>query len=161
MAEPPVTNTSPLTILTGSGRLDLLGLAGEPVLVPATVADEVAAYGPDDPTVRAIAEADWLVIVETPPISHRLQALDLGPGETAALAWALTHPGTTVIMDDDRARRAVKALGVPVVGTLGLILAAKEQGVIAEAAPLIERARRAGLYLSERLVQNSLRRAGE
>lgn len=156
-----MVNSSPLIILTRAGILEFLQLVGGQIFVCSAVAQEIAAYGPDDPTVRAVAGADWLVIVEAPPVPSSLRRLGLGEGETATLAWAMNHPGATAILDDSEARRAAVSLGVPVVGTLGLILAAKEHGRILEAAPVVERARRAGLYLSDRLVRASLARIGE
>jgi predicted nucleic acid-binding protein len=41
MAEPPVVNASPLLILARAGRLDLLQLLGDRILVPEAVATEV------------------------------------------------------------------------------------------------------------------------
>jgi len=161
MAEPPVVNTSPLIILTRAGLLNALRLLADTILVPTAVVTEVDVRGPNDPTVRAIAETDWLIPVDTPVVPPGLRAHGLGAGETAALAWALAHPGTTAILDDHEARRAAVALGVPIVGTLGIIVAAKESGMIAQAAPIIERAQRAGLYLSDRLIRDALRRVGE
>ena len=156
-----MVNSSPLIILTRAGILDFLRLVEDQSLVPSAVAHEIAAYGEDDATVHAIAETDWLVIVNVPPAPSSLRTAGLGAGETATLAWAISHPGTTAILDYDQAHRTALSLGIPVVGTLGVILAAKEHGLIVEAAPVIERVRQAGLYLSERLVRQAMRLAGE
>jgi predicted nucleic acid-binding protein len=56
-----VTNSSPLIFLARGGQFDLLALVGEPVLVPAAVADEIRLRGPDDLTVRVADEALALV----------------------------------------------------------------------------------------------------
>lgn len=154
-------NSSPLIILTRAEILDFLRLMGDPILVPFVVAQEIAAYGKDDVTVRAIAETDWLVVVDALQSPSSLRRLRLGAGETATLTWAMAHPGTIAILDDAAACQGALSLGIPVVGTLGLILAAKEHGLIVEAAPTIERARHAGLYLPDQLVRVSLEQVGE
>ena len=118
----PVVNSSPLIGLSRAGMLDLLTLAGPRTLIPSAVLREVSAYGTDNITVCAVARADWLYPVETPRIPDHISSLRLGGGETAALAWALAHPGTVAILDEQRARRHAGQLGIPVRGTVGLIL---------------------------------------
>ena len=122
---------------------------------------EVAAYGDDDPTVQAIARAGWLDVVDVPRTPDELRSLRLGAGETAVLAWALAHAGTTAILDEQRARRHATLLGIPVRGTVGLILDAKRSGTIPQARTLIARVRQAGLYVSDQLLDESLRLVGE
>jgi len=141
--------------------VDVLHLAGDPVLVPAAVVGEVTRRGGVDAATRALRSVDWLRRIDDPPIPAYVRALRLGDGEQAAIAWALAHPGTEVVLDDLDARRHAISLGVPVRGTLSLILEAKRRGDIVRARPVIDRARRAGLYLSDRLVQEALRLVGE
>jgi predicted nucleic acid-binding protein len=81
VAERPAVNASPLIFLASGGLLHLLKIAGNEVVVPAAVADEIQRRGPDDPTVRAIDKTSWLVVVPTPPVHELIQSWDLGPGE--------------------------------------------------------------------------------
>lgn len=161
MAERPAVNASPLIFLTKGGLLDLLKLAGEKVVVPTPVAVEIRRRGPTDLTVQAIERTDWLVIVESPPIPGLIQAWDLGQGESSVLAWALAHPDTEAIVDDLAARRCAAALGIPVRGTLGIILTAKKRGQIPAARPVLEKLRQAGMYLSTRVINQALALVGE
>ena len=85
----------------------------------------------------------------------------LDPGESAVLALAFGDPESEVVLDDQAARRAAARLGIPCVGTLGLVLTAKGLGVISEARPLVEELRQAGLYLDDDFVDEVLRRIGE
>ncbi|MGH2588045.1 MAG: DUF3368 domain-containing protein, partial [Dehalococcoidia bacterium] len=147
MPEPPVVNSSPLIVLSRAGMLDLLRLAGDRILVPKAVALEINEYGSADIAAQALRATEWIEVVEAPSIPMAVRNSRLGAGESAVLAWALSHPDTQAILDDQSARRRAAALGVPTIGTLRLILDAKDQGLIDEAAPAIERARRAGLYL--------------
>lgn len=72
------------------------------------------------------------------------------------LAWAHSHPGTEAIVDDLAARRCAASLGIPVRGTLGLVLMAKRRGIIPAARPIVEQLRQAGMYLSDRVIQQAL-----
>ena len=56
-------------------------------------------------------------VVPTPSIDERIQAWDLGLGESSVLTWGYTHQGTEIIIDDLAARRCATALGIPFRGT--------------------------------------------
>lgn len=71
------------------------------------------------------------------------------------------YPGTEAIVDDLAARRGAAALGIPVRGTLGLVLTAKKRGVIPVARPVLETLRQSGMYLSDRVLNQALALIGE
>ena len=161
MAERPAVNASPLILLARANLLDLLQLAGPDIVVPAPVADEILREGPQDPAARALETMPWVTIVEAPPVPAVVQAWDLGAGESSVLAWALGHPGTVAIVDDLAARRCAAALHVPVRGTLGLILLAKQRGRIEAARPVLDGMRATGMYLSDAVLNQALALVGE
>jgi predicted nucleic acid-binding protein len=161
LAERPAVNASPLILLARANLLDLLQLAGPEIVAPAPVADEILREGPQDPAARALETMPWLTIVEAPPVPAVVQAWDLGAGESSVLAWALGHPGTVAIVDDLAARRCAAALHVPVRGTLGLILLAKQRGRIEAARPVLEAMRATGMYLSDAVLNQALALVGE
>jgi predicted nucleic acid-binding protein len=82
LADVAVVNASPLIYLTEAGRLELLRLAGDEIVVPEAVAEEVRRWGADDPVVRALAATPWLRIVASIGVPLSIQVWDLGPGET-------------------------------------------------------------------------------
>jgi predicted nucleic acid-binding protein len=162
LAEPsPVVNASPLIILTRGGRLDLLRIAGPQIFVPGDVAGELRRRGADDPAARALAKTSWLKVVEVRPLAEQVRVFRLGIGESAVLTWALAHPGAVAIIDDLAGRRCAASLGIAARGTLGLVLAARQQGLITAARPVVERLRDAGLYLSDQIIDRALARVGE
>ena len=65
------------------------------------------------------------------------------------------------MLDDRDARRCARSLTIPVIGTLGLVLLAKEDGRISAARPLIQQLRESGMYLSDLVVNEALARVGE
>lgn len=122
MAEFPAINTSPLIFLTKGNYLSLLQVVSPAFIVPKMVAAEVQAYGDSDVTAVALAQTEWLMIRETPPIPSLIQSWDLGPGEAAVLSWGASFTSTEVIIDDLMGRRCANALQIPVRGTLGVVL---------------------------------------
>lgn len=85
VAETAAVNASPLICLCRAGLSDLLRLAAEMVVVPASVAREILARGPGDLTAGVLIDSPWLKQVEDPVISlrehrRRTQGLEFGPG---------------------------------------------------------------------------------
>jgi predicted nucleic acid-binding protein len=77
------------------------------------------------------------------------------------LAWAHAHPGTEAILDDLVARRCAATFSIPVRGTLGLALIAKQRGRIPSARRVLEQLRQGGMYLSDYVMNEALARVGE
>jgi predicted nucleic acid-binding protein len=160
-----VVNASPLIVLSKLGRLDLLR---EPqpdieVVTPRAVLDEVLRGKPEDPAVTLVpqAVADWLRVLPTPPVPGVLRTGDLDPGEIAVLSIALEHPGWEVVLDDHSARREATRLGLPCIGTVGLVLTGHRLGTVPSVRDALESLRAAGLYISDRLFRLALDEAGE
>jgi predicted nucleic acid-binding protein len=161
LAERPTVNASPLIYLSRAGLIELLKLVGPEIVVPQAVAQELRRRGPDDPAVRALDTNPWLVVTETPPVSPLIQTWDLGPGESAVLAFTHSVPGTLAILDDLAARRCAISLEIPIHGTLGIVLLAKQRGVIPAARPVLDVMRMAGMYLSDAVMNKALAMVGE
>jgi predicted nucleic acid-binding protein len=161
LPERPAVNASPLILLARANLLGFLRLAGPEIVVPLPVAEEIRREGSQDPAARALETIPWLKVVEAPPVPGVIQAWDLGEGESSALTWAHLHPGTLVIVDDLAARRCTAALGIPVRGTLGLVLIAKQRGRIEAARPVLEAMRASGMYLSDAVLNKAVALVGE
>jgi len=161
VVEPPIIDASPLIFLTKANQLDLLQqvVNGE-VLVPVAVEAEIQQYGEKDVTVQALAKTSWLFVVKTPPVSI-IDSYHLGAGESAVLSWAYVTPNTEAILDDLAARRCASALKIPVRGTLGLVLIAKQRGLIPVAKPIVEQLLQSGMYLSSKVINQALALVGE
>lgn len=161
MAKPPVVNASPLIFLSRASLLDLLKIISEQIFIPDAVVTEIQQYGKNDITVKAVSKTNWLKVIDTPPIPKVIQDKSLGAGESAVLTWSYLNPGTEVIIDDLAARRCASALGIPVRGTLGIVLVAKKRGEISAARPILEQLCQAGMYLSQSVINQALSEVGE
>lgn len=133
-----VCNTSPLQYLHQVGYLDLLPRLAGRIIIPPAVVDELREGRKAGIDLPQVSSLQWLEI--RPPGSMAVLPLitDLGPGESQVLALALELPGTSVILDDLVARRLATSMGIPLTGTLGVLLAAKKAGAIKVIAPVLD-----------------------
>ena len=65
------------------------------------------------------------------------------------------------IIDDGPARRCAEILGIPLSGTLGLVMTAKRRGMIPAARPVIATLKQHGMFLSEQAMDRALALVGE
>ena len=65
------------------------------------------------------------------------------------------------ILDDLPARRVADALGLPIIGTLGVMLAAKRRGLVTSIRPLLDGLVRESFFIGAELYQQLLESAGE
>lgn len=151
-----VVNASPLIFLARGGHLGLLRTMGGPVLVPRPVADEIRHRGSSDATARGLAASAWLTIVEASAAPAQVLGWALGP-----ITVALATPGLLAVIDDMAGRKCASASGVSVIGTLGVVLRARRQGLIAAARPVLEDLVAGGMYLSRDVLDRSLALVGE
>lgn len=86
---------------------------------------------------------------------------DLDPGEAAVIAIAQEMEDPLVIIDDRMGRRIAAYLGIPLRGTLGLLLDAKSKGLIEELRPILDKLDLLGFRVSRRTRANVLALAGE
>ena len=151
-----VSDASPLILLSAIERLGLLHALASRVAVPRQVFEEVLAGGSQDATAAQLQALQWIEHVEVGEIPTAVAAWDLGAGEAAVLAWAAQQEGWTALLDDGAARRCGEALGIGVIGTLGIIVTSKRIGLIPAARPLVDELFRRGYYLDRSIAESSL-----
>jgi hypothetical protein len=81
--------------------------------------------------------------------------------EASAIALALELPDSVLIIDDKRGRILAHNLKIIITETLGTLLKAKQQGVIPEIKPYIEKLRQINYRISKEIEEGILRKAGE
>jgi predicted nucleic acid-binding protein len=145
--KPAVLNASPLIVLARAGYLDLVPKLVSSVVVPRAVVTEVTAGPAEDPAVRFLARSSWLTVIDLTPTLSPLAIWRLGQGESEVLEYARRNPGTTAVLDDRAARRAALALQIPLIGTLGLLVAAVRNRLLPSLRDAIGVVRTCGLYV--------------
>lgn len=156
-----VVNASPLILLSRIGRLDLLPALGGQVVVPQSVLAELQAGNHVDGAADAVRANPALVIVPDVAVPGSLLAWDLGAGETQVLSHCLQRKGAVAILDDRAARRCAGAFDLPMLGTLGVVVRAKRQGLVPEAKPLLEALMSHGLRLKPEFLRAVLQKVDE
>ena len=150
---PVIADASVLIALSNIGQLDLLQWLFGELLVPPAVAREVTARAMLPPWVRTQALDR--------PLDFRVGEAQLDDGESEAISLALELGAGRLILDDRPARRLAKALGLPVVGTAGLILLARRKELIPAVRPVLDALRAWGFRLSDEVYEELLAAAGE
>jgi predicted nucleic acid-binding protein len=153
-------NASPLILLARIGQLDLLKLAGGRILVLKQVQEEVAAKADPDIVMTSVASRAWLERGPVVVVPADIQLRNLGSGEAAVLS-AARAASAMAVLDDLQARQCAVELGVKHIGTLGLLLRARQLRVLPQVKPVVEALLKAGMYLSPGVVREVLKLAGE
>ncbi len=145
-----VTNSTCLIGLERIARLDILPQVFDTVFAPPAVAKEVR------------TSLDWLRVqtVANPSVTIALRT-QMDEGEAEAIALALELENVLLILDDKKARRVAQQMGMKVIGTVGMLLRAKRQGVIAEVKPILLKLTEANFRIAQGIIQEALRLSGE
>src|SRR5262245_55211364 len=139
-----ISNTTPFQYLQQIGCLDFLSQLYQQVIVPQAVVDELRQgelKGIDVPALNALA---WVRVEVVAPVDLQrvAQSLDSGERETIALALGKTDP--LLILDDAAARTYANALGLRFTGALGVLVKAKQSGLITAVRPCLDQLNKAG-----------------
>lgn len=150
MTREAVTNSTCLIGLERIGQLDLLPQVFSIVFAPPLVAAEVR------------TPSSWLKVqpVQNASVVATLKT-QMDAGEAEAIALAIELGDVLLILDDKKARRVAQQIGLKVIGTVGMLLRGKRQGIITKIKPLILALVQADFRISEGIIQEALRLAGE
>ena len=158
MIEKIITNTSPLLAISKMQAFDIIGKLPFEFVCPAEVESEIlagAAKGYD------ITIPTWLKIESLQSNLSPLAVAALDVGEAAVIQLALEQNIQTVCIDEVKGRRAALAVGLKVIGSLGLLGKAKSLGIINEIKPYLEKATDNGIFYDEKLIETFLKSFGE
>jgi len=157
-----VLDASALITLARIGRLDLLRELTEKVYIPEAVYDEVVRSGQGRPGSLEVAQAAWISRgqVQDQAATARLRA-HVGRGEAEAIVLARELGADGLILDDATARKIAETEGQKVLGLLGLLIRAKERGIVEALKPILDEMVACGFFIDETLYHSILDRAGE
>ena len=146
-----ISDTSCLILLYKIDELNLLKELSDKVYITETIKKE---FGKSLP--------GWIEI-KSPSDNHYQQILemDLDAGEASAIALSLETDNAILIIDDLKGRKVVERLKLKYSGTFGLILKAKQEGVVSAIKPIINKIIQTNFRFSESLLDTILKEAGE
>lgn len=157
-----VANTSPIIYLSAINKTDLLKKLFGEIFIPGAVKQEIISGGKDTFGFREIENEQW---IKTKNIENELAKkcllTDIDDGEAEVIVLAEELKANIIVMDDRLGRKVARLRGFHVIGTLRLLIAAKEKGIIAEVKPLVERLKEVGFWISEDVYTDILARSSE
>lgn len=152
-----VSDAGPLIHLSWIGQLGLLNQLFASVLVPAEVRDEV--LGTDD-RVRGMAAITTFfdtgraeIRTESRPSDWPALSMSLHRSERAAITLMQVVDADVLLIDDRLGRREAERLGLPVLGTIGILRECRSFGHIEQAYPHLLALRGFGFRISDAVVE--------
>lgn len=157
-----VADATPLIALAKIEQITLLRCLFNEICIPQAVYAEVVLAAPERTGADEVRQADWIRIVTIcDPTKVRYLRVELDAGEAEALVLAEELQANWIVLDESKARRVAEILGLPYIGTVGLLLLAKQRGCISQLRPLLDALRAQRFRLSDRVYQAVLRQANE
>jgi predicted nucleic acid-binding protein len=147
-----VADSGPLHYLILLEQTELLRRFYGQVLVPEPVAGELsAAAAPAVVQEWMRKPPTWVEVRPVPPDAVSMITDDLDLGERAAIALAETMHADLLLIDEAAGRAEAKRRNLRVTGTLGVLRAGAEQGLV-NVPDLLERLKATSFYLDETLL---------
>ena len=159
-----VADAGPLIGISRIGHLTLLqNLYGE-ILIPVRVREELklSSNKPGSQIVLEAIQAGWIRCVpihDKSQVKMLIQAIDAGEAE--AIQLATEQKANLLVIDDRNGRKAAKKRKISIIGTGGVLIAAKKMGLLDSIAPVLDALTNVGYRLSPALCEQILKLAGE
>ena len=153
-----ISDSSPLIALAKIGRFELLRDLFKDIYITKAVHREVVVSGKAKPGEKEVTQGiknRWIKVLEVN--EREPYALLLGEGEGETIALAKERQATLVIMDDRKGHILAKALGITVIGTLGVILLAYKLDRISRVKNELDNLRANGFWFSDRLYKELIK----
>jgi predicted nucleic acid-binding protein len=158
-----ITDSSPLIAFGSIDQLSIVFKVFGKVIVPQTVANEclVEMMRPGACAISKAIESNKIQV--HPPVEFQNRdemrmILDEGEIDTIALAHSLNFP---LIINEKLGRDAAKDMGIKIIGTVGILLLAKQKKITEEIKPILMQLKNGHYFLSDKLIKDALKRGGE
>ena len=158
-----VSDTTPLISLMKASRLNVLATLFHEVLIPEAVFSELTANPRFQAEADQIRKAPYIKVVtvseqKAVDILRRSSGLDLG--ESEAIVFADDQKADVLLMDEAKGRKVAKAMGLYIMGTVGVLLFAFEKNVLtdSEVKKALEQLQQADRRIGDELIQYALRK---
>ena len=150
-----VSDTSPISNLLQIGEIELLRRIFDKIVIPTQVFAEICRI---ESHKEFLIKQDW---IETAPLSNenlkKILLNDLDSGEAEAIALAVELKADYLLIDEIKGRQIAESYGIKVTGIIGVLIKAKEAGLIAEVKPYLQKSvNDAGFWLNPKLIEKIL-----
>jgi len=139
--------------------MDVILRVYDDIKVPEAVYVEIVA--PEKPQSDALGSFLTGHVMKVDTSRWVLAAGGLGRGEIEAMALYKQLSADALLIDDHRARVIAEHNHINCIGALGLLLIAKQNGMINKIAPYIQKLSQSSIHYGEDLLNRVLKLAGE
>ena len=134
-----VSDTSPISNLLRIGQLPLLQVLYGSIVIPESVYEEIRALESFGIDTSWLGNTEWITIQ---PVGNKafVESLknELDPGEAEAIALAIELKADRLLIDERLGRQVAQRFSLKVTGLLGVLVAAKQDRLIAELKPILD-----------------------
>jgi len=158
-----VSDSSPLITLTRAKQLDLLREFYGQIAVPPEVYKEVTVAGVGLPGAEEVRRASWIQVQPNPsepPPTLKDACVGLGRGELAAIYLASAVNAGIILIDEEKARRAAKTVGLTVAGSIAILEHGARLKKFADLRSVYVSLLDQGIRFDHKLLEQSLARLG-
>jgi len=146
-----ISDTSSLIALESIMELELLQKMFREIYITDEIQKEFGSKLPSWIKVKKLHDRTMLQVI----------TLELDLGEASGIALALEMPDSLLIIDEKKGRNYANRLGINMIGILGVLIRAKEKGIIETLKPILNKLNDCDFRMSEKLVNDVLKRVGE
>ncbi len=157
-----VSNSTVLIGLAGIKKIELLKKVFSKVYIPDTVFEEVTQVKKSGSAeIKKASYLERKSVKDVREVAFLLGNLDRGEAEVLVLVLAKEFNADLVLVDEEKARKAAVIAGFEVMGLMGVLLMAKRYGFLKSIKPLIEELKKKKFRVTEEIVADILKSAGE
>lgn len=134
-----ISDTSPIIYLSIVGRLDILKILFQRIIIPESVFNELTVHGKGQPGSQEVLDSDWIEVRSCTDM-NLLKVLEtqLDIGEAQAITIAQELEADLLLIDERLGRNVAKNLEIPIIGLLGIFNLAKNKGIVTNVKPIID-----------------------
>jgi predicted nucleic acid-binding protein len=155
-----VSNTTPLISLLKLNRLEILKALYTEIIIPTAVFREIE-NGKNKKYYQDLSKYNWIIITAIRNKHSTEYFLDLDEGEAEAIILATEIDADLILLDEKLGRFHANDAGLKVTGTIGVLLKAKNTGIITKIKPLLIELTEKDVWLSNRLIKEICKLSNE
>ncbi|HSM83453.1 MAG TPA: DUF3368 domain-containing protein [Nodosilinea sp.] len=144
-----IADTSVMQYLFQSNHFLLLPNLYENLVIPKAVKNELDEGRKLGILLPQPSDYEWIQPVAVEEQRLVPQIPGLGQGEREVLSLSMKQQNALALLDDGLARQYARRLNIRVTGTLGILLKAKQSGLIDQIGPVIDSLKQLGFRVSE------------
>jgi predicted nucleic acid-binding protein len=141
MSKTIISDTSCFIVLSKIGELEILQQLFNNIITTPEIADEFGETLPEWVEIVCVKDKD----------KQQLLEVQVDKGEASAMALALEIDDTLLIIDDYKARKLAKTLKIAYTGTIGILIIAKQRGIIEAVKPILAKIKETNFRISAEL----------